>query len=180
MRDLNKTHSVFVLFLSFLVSSCAVTHAPRIWLATPLNMQIESYGGWLEVKYYSNSKAKAQLSGELIAIGADSIFIANVTFHAIAVSSIKSARLVTYKSDAERMGVLVVCGTLSTFSNGFLLLITAPIWIIGGSIAVSTRSFEPILDYPKQPLSRFAPFARYPQGLPPGINRNQIKMKAIT
>ncbi|MDZ7337872.1 MAG: hypothetical protein ONB30_04975 [candidate division KSB1 bacterium] len=178
MRDLNKTHSIFGLFLSLLVVSCATTHAPRGWLASSSNMQTDVYGGWIEVEYYSASREKAQLTGELIAIGNDSIYIANETFHAIALSSIKSARLVTYKSNAEVMGVLVVLGTLSTIRNGYFLIFTAPMWIIGGCISSAVRSFEPIVDYPKQELSRFVPFARYPQGLPAGIDRNQIRMRS--
>jgi len=177
MRDLNKTHSIFVLFLSLLVVSCATTHAPRGWLASPSDMQTDAYGGWLELEYDSTSQAKTQLAGELIAISADSIFIANETFHAIAVSSVKSARLVAYKSNAEWMGGLVFLGMLSTISHGGFLILTAPMWIIGGSSASGVRSFEPIVDYPKQEWSRFVPFARYPQGLPAGIDRNQIKMK---
>lgn len=178
MRDLKKTHSILLLFSSLLVVSCATTHAPRGWLASSSNMQTDVYGGWIEVEYYSASEEKAQLAGELIAISADSIFIANETFHAIAVSSVESARLVAYKSNAEWMGGLVFLGTLSTISNGRFLIFTAPMWIIGGSIASCVRSFEPIVDYPKQELSRFVPFARYPQGLPAGVDRNQIKMRS--
>jgi len=177
MRDLNKIYSIFALFLSLLVVRCATTHAPGGWLASSSDMQTDAYGGWLELEYYSASKAKAQLSGELIAISADSIFIANEAFHAIALSSVKSARLVTYKSNAGGMGGLVFLGTVSTIYHGRFLILTAPMWIIGGSIVSACRSFEPIVDYPKQEWSRFVPFARYPQGLPSGIDRNQIKMK---
>jgi hypothetical protein len=75
------------------------------------------------------------------------------------------------------MGGLVLLGTLSTISNGAFLLFTAPMWIIGGSIATGARSFEPIVDYPKRDWGHLAPFARYPQGMPRGIDRKQIKMK---
>jgi hypothetical protein len=49
-------------------------------------------------------------------------------------------------------------------------------WIIGGSIAATSRSFDPVVDYPSKPLIDFAPFARYPQGLPPGLDRGAIQM----
>ncbi len=173
MLDRNKTYKVSVLFFSLFVFSCAATHAPRGWLESPNDIQTDTYGGWLNLE----TKTKAKLAGELIAISNDSIFIANETFHTIARSDIKSARLVAYKSNAGGMGGLVFLGTLSTISNGLLLVLTAPLWIIGGSLATTSRSFEPIIDYPKTELSRFAPFARYPQGLPSGIDRNQIKMK---
>ncbi len=177
MQNNNKTLTMFMLFFSLLVVNCATTHAPRGWLASASAIRTDTYGAWINVEYDSVSKEKAQLGGELIAISKDSIYIANETFYIIALSSIKSARLVTYKSNAEVIGGLVLLGTLSTISHGWFLIFTAPMWIIGGSIASGVRSFEPIVDYPKQELSRFVPFARYPQGLPAGIDRNQIKMK---
>lgn len=177
MGNINKTCIIFMLLLSLWMGGCAVTHTPPGWLASPIDMQTDAYGGWIEVEYSSATGEKTQISGELIAINADSIFIANETFHAIAVSNIKSARLSAYNSHASGMGGLVILGTLSTISNGVFWIFTAPMWIIGGRICSRIRSFEPIVDYPKQELSRFVPFARYPQGLPLGINRNRIKMK---
>ncbi len=48
MRDLNKIHSILVLFLSLLFVRCATTHAPLGRLASPDDMQTDAYGGWLE------------------------------------------------------------------------------------------------------------------------------------
>jgi len=96
---------------------------------------------------------------------------------AIALSDVQSARLAAYNANADRMGALVTLGTLSTISNGFYLVFTAPLWMIGGSVAAGRRSHEPILDYPEAKFQNFAPYARYPQGLPPGIDRRKIKMK---
>jgi hypothetical protein len=52
-----------------------------------------------------------------------------------------------------------------------------PMWLKGGPIVASNRSYEPIIDYPEKPLKEFAPFARFPQGLPPGLDRGMIRMK---
>ena len=46
-----------------------------------------------------------------------------------------------------------------------------------GTIAAVSRSYEPIIDYPKTPLEKFVRFARYPQGLPPDLNRDEIRVK---
>ena len=170
----NKIHKIFISLLTLFIFSCASTNAPRGWLASPTEMQTETYGGWLQL----NIKTQAQLVGELIAISKDSIYIVNESFYAIAQSDIKSARMVIYESNSVDMGGLVALGTLSTISNGFYLILTAPMWIIGGSIASGKRSFEPIVDYPKQELSHFTPYARFPQGLPKGIDRSQIRKKA--
>jgi hypothetical protein len=68
-------------------------------------------------------------------------------------------------------------GTVSTISNGWFLVFTAPMWMIGGGITSSKLSYNAIVDYPRMELNRFAPFARYPQGLPSVIDRSRIKMK---
>jgi len=176
MRSHNRTCAILSL-LSCLVWGCAPTNAPRDWLASPEGTPRDVRGGWVKLQYTSAAKAKAQISGELIAISGDSLFIANDALQAIALSNIKSAQLEAYRSNSAGMGGLVFLGTLSTISNGLLLIFTAPVWIIGGSIATSARSFEPIIKYPKQEWSRFSPFARYPQGLPVGLARQQIKMR---
>jgi len=173
MPNREKNCKVSVLLMSCLFLSCAATHAPRGWLERPNDSQTDTFGGWLNLE----TKTKRKLAGELIAISNDSIFVVTETFDAVALTEIESARLVAYKSNIEDMSGLVAAGTLSTVTNGLLLVGTAPMWILGGSIATGIRSHEPIIDYPRKELSRFAPFARYPQGLPPGIDRGQIEMK---
>ncbi len=167
-----------ILLLPGFILGCAATQAPRGWLASPTAMQTESYGGWVKLQYSTAAKKKVSLAGELIAIDADSVFLAGDTFHAIALSDLKSARLETYQSNSAGMGGLVGLGTVSTISNGLLLIFTAPIWIIGGSVTTGVRSREPMIDYPRREWSRLAAFARFPQGLPGGIDRRQIKIKA--
>lgn len=160
-----------------LLTSCAASHAPRGWLPMPSALQTESYGGWLKLEYLTPEKKKASLSGELLAINADSVFIAGEDFYVLALSTVKSARLENYQSHSDEISGLTLLGTLSTISNGLLLVFTAPMWIIGGSASAGSRSYEPIIDYPKREWRRLAAFARFPQGLPEGLDRRQIKMK---
>jgi len=174
MQGTRRLFRISVLFMSLCVAGCAVTHEPEGWLANPGAMQTDTYGGWVQVKLNFASEEKAELGGELIAIGKDSMYIANETFHSIAIFSIKSAQLVAYEPHTEEMGGLFILGTLSSISNGVFLLITAPMWIMGGSLTTRARSYEPIVEYPKKELSRFAPFARFPQGLPAVVDRNQM------
>lgn len=115
--------------------------------------------------------------GELIAVTKDTLFLADTVLQAIASTDILTARLVTYDaSELMGLGVLLVLGTVSTISNGYFLVYTAPMWLIGGSMAVIIRSYDPIIDYPNKPLKQFLPFARYPQGLPHDLDRTKIRM----
>ncbi len=162
-----------LLFSPLIFVGCAARYSPPGWLDSPREIQTGPYGGWLHVK----TTAKTETSGELIAIGRDSIFVANETLHAFALIDIESARLEAYGPDIALMGGWLVLGTLSSASNGWLCVFTGPMWILGGGTATILRSYEPILEYPDQELSSLLPFARFPQGLPTGIDRRSIKMK---
>ncbi len=154
----------------FLFADCATTDVPSHWLSDPDRVATDVRGGWIDIK-----SLQGHITGELIAATKDTVFVADSVLHAVVSGDIASARLVTY--DVSSMGGYVFLGTLSTISNGWFLAATAPMWIIGGSIAAVSRSFDPIIDYPSKPLTDFAPFARFPQGLPPGLDRGAIQMK---
>lgn len=176
----NKIKNIFLLtIISFFVSGCASSKAPTNWLTEPNDTQTDVYGGWIEIKYFVDSEKSSEIYGELIAIDQDSIFIVNDAFHAFELSKIKSARLMSYNSNFGMMGNLTALGIVSTFSNGLFFIFTMPMWLIGGPIAATTRSFQPIIDYPGKEFNQFIPFARYPQGLPEGIDRYKIKMKPV-
>jgi hypothetical protein len=137
----------------------------------------------VEVEHADGVTDRAYLAGELIAITEDSVFVAATTFygrdafHGVALANVRRARLNAYRSNAAAMGGLVALGAVSTISNGYFLGLTMPMWIIGGSGATGARSFEPIVEYPRREWTLLAPFARYPQGLPAGIDRDRIRMK---
>jgi hypothetical protein len=156
---------------------CATVQAPDGWLTDPQKAGSDVYGGWITIMFGSGDKKNAPVQGELLAISRDSLLIANEKFCAVAVSTVKSAKLYAYQSKADQMAGLVVLGMLSTASNGLWFILTAPMWMIFGSIATSIQSYEPILSYPDVQLDRFIVYTRYPQGLPSDIDRNKIKMK---
>ncbi len=160
---------IFVLFIG-----CAHTHAPAGWLSEPQDLSSDPYGGWITLKLKSNQT----LSGELIAVSEDSVYVADNSFHVIPQSDVLKARLVAYNSHAGQMGTWTILGTLSTISHGLFLVLSAPVWMIGGGIAASVRSRDPILDYPKHHFNRLAFYARFAGGLPHGIDRNRIVMKS--
>jgi hypothetical protein len=154
------------------LTSCATTKVPPHWLREPEEIPYEGYGGWIDVHTFN----KSRIAGEMIAISKDTVFVADIiTLHAVASNDILSARLTTY--NATDMSGYVLLGTLSTISNGWYLIFSGPLWMIGGSIAARYRLYDPIIDYPQKPLEQFRLFARYPQGLPADLDRDGIKMK---
>jgi hypothetical protein len=172
MQNHNFLYRVASAILSCLLISCATTNAPKRWLSEPEEVSLDAYGSWIDVRSQQN-----RISGELIAVTKDTLFVTDTVLHAIVSKDILSARLVTYH--AGNLGGLVVFGTLSTISNGFYLLLTAPMWLIFGSGAAVYRSYEPIIDYPQKSIEHFKPFARYPQGLPANLDRRSISIKTL-
>lgn len=173
MSDRNIFIFLSLTFLSALFFGCAAQHSPHGWLDSPHDIQTGTYGGWLRLE----TKTTMKISGELIAISSDSIFVANETLHAFSLSDIESARLEAYDAEIEHIGGWLILGSVSSISNGILILFTGPMWILGGGTATILRSYEPIFEYPDYDWSSLQMFARFPQGLPPGINRRYIKMK---
>jgi len=170
---------VAVLPVLIFVAGCATTHAPNVWLSNPDQLQNEAFGGWIQVQYSNVPSVKKKESGELIAVSYDSLYVLD-RFNLVAVASadVTKARLVTYDAHTGELSGWVLLGTLSTLSHGWYLVLTAPLlWGLAGSIAASSRSHDPIIDYPRHSFDAFRPYARFPQGLPRHLNRKALMPK---
>jgi hypothetical protein len=197
-----KKDKIFYLatfLIVFLVISCKTFHAPPQYLPTAKQAQSDVYGGWIEVK-----TNKGNINGELIAIQEKRVFVADLrTLHEIDLEDILSARLVTYNPESSKVffhtagGIVCTVGLagliptmiLSTGKVSFEVFLwllvspivaaiwTTPIWVTVGTGAAIYQSNLPIIDYPKKPLDAFIPFARFPQGIPPDVDKNSIRMK---
>lgn len=160
-------------------NGCAVTKAPRGWLDTPEKSRANAYGAWIETTCNRGPRQAVSISGELIAVGPDSLYIARDRIVAVDRGSIEKAKLVAYDASVGGLVVFTVIGTLASVSHGWALIFSAPIWIIAGSIAAGVRSHEPIQTYPGFSLDSFAPYARFPNGLPATVDRSAIRAKSL-
>lgn len=127
-------------------------------------------------------KSKTTLKGEFIALQDQLICILtqNDSVVFIPVFSIYYAVLETHEHKYGPLALWTLIGTLSTISHGFFLIITAPVWLISGTISTVNASYEgyftkkhPDIEWWKS-VERYA---RFPQGLPGGVNINSIKPK---
>lgn len=171
--------AVLTLLLWSLLSGCAIVSAPRGWLPKAQETPTDVYGGWVEL-HYSSAGERERLRGELIALSADSIYVADEALHVVARADLQRAQLVAYESEAGKLGGLVALGTLSTASHGFVSVLTAPVWILFGGAMAVVQSYKPVVAFPSSKLERFAPFARYPKGMPAGLDRGQVKMRLVS
>jgi len=172
-----KFYAMIAGMLALFAMGCASTTAPSKWLSLPQETQRLAYGGWISINY-QNDRTPTEVHGELIAIHSDSIFLlVSNNLIGIPTAKIAKAKLTAFDANTAPLVLWSVLGTLSTLSHGVGLIISAPVWIISSTAATSAQSYAPQLSFPKKSWTEFRPFARFPNGLPPGLERRTLRPK---
>lgn len=70
-------------------------------------------------------------------------------------------------------GAWVLLGTLSTISHGFIILLSAPIWVLTGIPAVAGGELSNDVDFRKGELQKLRAFARYPLSREDALKRRR-------
>jgi hypothetical protein len=134
-------------------------------------------GGWVVI----TTAGKVTRRGELIALGRDTIFIMDHGALTLTPSiNVLSAKLflTDYPVTPGGAGVWTALGVVSSASLGFGAIFAAPLWLLVGGIntsVVARDADEGDLAFPPAKLEEFSMFARYPQGLPEGVDRSMIR-----
>lgn len=158
--------------------ACAGNPAPAGFLPSPAQAVRDVYGGWIEVTV-SAGRRDSTIAGELIAARADTVWILpdGAGMVTVPTSTVKKGRVARYRSDAGAIAGFTALGVVSTVSNGYLGGFTAPLWIITGIVASSNESRAPLRGVPPLAWTDLAAYARFPQGLPAGIDLGEIRPK---
>ncbi|MEP7226796.1 MAG: hypothetical protein ABI785_05505 [Gemmatimonadales bacterium] len=157
---------------------CAHNSAPQGWLPKPAEAQAAAYGGWIELSYKQATEKRAD--GELIAVSADTVWLLGLEQAlVIPTATVKQGKLTAYAAQKGPVALWTVLGTLSTISNGWFLIFTAPMWIVGGSLSVGSESRAPERKSPQLGWEDLASYARFPQGMPEGVELNTLKAKTV-
>lgn len=160
------------MWLLALCGGCFRTSAPPDFLPTVQQATREAYGGWIRV----DDRNDRRIEGELLAATQDTLHVLSTSgWVAMPVDQVRVATLTAYDLSIRPIAAWGVVGMVSTISHGFFLILTAPIWIITSSAAAASASRAPRIRT-AEPV-RLASFARFPQGLPPDIDRKAIRSK---
>ncbi len=165
--------------LILLVSACAGTPGPKGYLEPADVAQREAFGAWIGVRFVST-----EMGGELIAVHSDTMFVLNdsVGLEAVPLTSITYARLGWYNAQWGGLAAWTLLGSLSTISHGVGLLVSFPVWVIGGSLATSSVSRGPIVVVRQgdaEGWTLIARYARFPQGMPADLDRTVLRPKPL-
>ena len=171
----SRWRAIFLLILA-LLSGCATANAPRGWLPTAVEAQKRAFGGWIFVWTGPKGKLSLAAQGELIAVGTDRVYVlASDGMKETLTAEITEARMAFYNSQSSNLAAWSVVGLLSTLSHGALLVISAPVWAVGGSAATLSHDSTSRTRFPKKQWEELSKYARFPQGLPPGLELASLK-----
>lgn len=158
-----------------LLISCISVKAPQGSVPSRKDLHRDAFGGYITLAM-SDMDTTWFVSGELIAVGTDSIVVNPAGFATLfPISAIDSARIIFFNTNADEFSAWSGLLILGTLSNGGYALITLPLATVTG-IVTSTQEAKRInyLDYPEKNWNEIRKYARFPQGLPPGIRLDEL------
>ena len=157
-----------------LVAACAGHTAPLGFLPTPQEAQSSAYGGWIELTL----NGEERVEGELLAVNADSVWVLSSEGGAVVpTAAVVQGKLTRYAWSSGNVTTWTAVGVLSTISNGLVLIFTAPVWVITGSVAGAGESHAAQRLWPRFAWAALAEFARFPQGMPPDLSWQNLRPK---
>lgn len=166
---MSSTSRRVVLALALAAAACASNPAPHGWLPNAKEAQRSASGAWISVRCEKREPVD-RVAGELIALDAERVYIlTDAGLVTVPSASVKQGTLAAYETDAGGLAAWGALGSASTLSHGHFLIFTAPTWILATAATTQTESRAAQVRYPEKPFASFRPYARFPQGLPPGF-----------
>ncbi len=179
---------ILISFSAILISGCATTYAPSDWLPDRDEIQKEAYGGWMTLFVQPDSLIEQdsylQYDGEFISSDENNVYLLADSLYIIFKENINSGILEIDDKNSVEYGLWTFGGTISTISNGYYLIFTAPFWLLVGIPSTVGESNRDKYEYEEEnPDSLYwediQKFARFPQGLPENIEIKNLKPKMI-
>ena len=162
------------------LTGCAGNPVPQEWRQPARMVQHGPRGGWIRIETMETSGSAPAgprfVQGELIAVDRAVIHVLTAGgLQSVPATSVRHATLVAYATPTGAFTAWAIAGGVSTLSHGGFLLFTAPTWAVGGIIAARTEGRAGKL---REAVARFA---RFPQGLPAGVDPQSLgTLRAVT
>ncbi len=165
-----------ILLAASLCAACASNPAPDDWLPSAREVPADPYGAWIRITFDSGT-SRHEIEGELLAAEPDTVYVlTGESVVAFPGDAIRHARVAWFESGAGNLAAWTLLGSLATLSNGYISGLTMPLWVLTGSLATSAQSRSPLVDYrpDRGTLLSIRAYARFPQGLPAGLDRSTL------
>jgi len=182
-----KTNTILLLlFCLALMPECQKGTIPESYMPAPDAATMSIKGSWivLNIDYDSLPIADKSISGELIAIQADTVYLlTDVALIAVNRRMITSAVLYPFKPQTSIAPIIAGLSSLPSVigaiakDDGAFLLLGVPV-LITGAVMSAIESVGNVMKYPaRHTLNDLTKFARFPQGLPSGLDPEKLRLK---
>jgi len=162
--------------MAFLGARCATSLAPDRWLPKLDQVQTQANGAWAVIDHRNGGKTITS-SGELIAVEDGRILLLGEGgIDQVPVAEVEQTKLEIFR-ESRKAALWATLGTLSTLSHGVGLIFSAPVWIISGIGLTAGESRAGMMNFRGLPPKQINKFARFPQGLPRGLDLKSLKPK---
>ena len=124
-------------------------------------------GQHAEVRYRDGDGESGAREGELLAIDGASVYLL-IDGRTVIVerARLEEASVEIHDAEGTVMVAWTLLGTLSTASHGFLLIVSAPVWMLGGLMSGLSAGVENDAVASNDVLDALRSRARFPAGLP--------------
>ena len=175
MRGPDAVRTLAGLLALGLAAGCATHQAPRGFTPRLQDLSRSPRGAWAVVTLAALDRSGERVDGELLTLDArEARLLTAGGVTRLPLERVKRLRLETHRTRETGLALWTVGGVLSTPSHGSFLVLTVPMWLVGGIAAAAAESRAGILEHPPRPLSDLQPFARFPQGWPEGLEEAQL------
>lgn len=169
-----------------LMQGCSHSLLPAAYRQRITALPTQISGSWADVKIKPGESITSEImvSGELIAIQADTLFIlSEYRLEGIGTKRISEVILHLYEKNTRVYvvitGLIYVPDIIAAIAYGMpeFLIIGLP-GLVGGAIVTASEGTKSnLMKYPKEyNLADMKKFARYPQGMPPGIDKSKLHL----
>lgn len=162
---------------TLLLGGCVASTAPEGWLETPNVQSPAVYGGWIHVRVAN----QPPIMGELLAVGTDTLYMLTATeLTTIPLQQIRRATVTMYQvTQGQEVFVLwTLLGAASSVTHGFGFVISGPAWFLIGTLSTIGYLDWPTIRYPQHEWEALRQYARFPQGMPHGLDRSTLQRKS--
>jgi hypothetical protein len=185
---MSRIKAIFLILVVISLSGCEPGQEARQYLPTVMNSGVFTNGGWIVAELTGNTSVFTdKVSGELIAIQDHQLFILTPQkLYVIPDADVFRATLYMYKKQPWIFAALTFIGILPNLVAAILvpeyagqLLAIGIVQLVIGSVFTVTEAAtrQNQLIFPmKNSLNDFVKFSRFPQGIPPGLDLNQLKL----
>ena len=124
-----------------------------------------THGLWIVVE----PRRGEPFGGELLSADDDGVAVlAGGRAVRVHLADVEKMTIAAYRTHEGRVALWGAAGTLSTVTHGMYLLLSAPVWVVTSLVTPVVIHDRPVMQWPRESIDKLRPFARFPQGMPPG------------